>query len=365
MENSEGRVYYDVTGVNNVDEIRVQVLLLDEDNNNVGTGIEKIHVSNASNQTAKVVSSGNANRIDLQIEIDYSSGATPGATIEVKEVFAYQKRYQEEVEFAYIAADGEQKGYKGSSARVTKIHEAHRSFVHNVLGVDTDGAGSSDPDGWSDLDSDRGSWTCRYNLLQLTDAKKILDKLQFEGGFITTFAADGDIKYIHVKDSYSSADHAIDKNDIDGVSFLHTPIKSIITDILVNYNPHPAKSRVYRNQATASESTIRTNYNISTAKVVTYNLDALIGAIGSDLTPSTPNTGFIDYYGNLRSEPRIIISANIVNPSLFSMELGDICTFSNMIPSTAFNKSFSGLYFMVTSISRSSGIMSVQFTEVS
>ena len=99
--------------------------------------------------------------------------------------------------------------------------------------------------------------------------------------------------------------------------------------------------------------------------MVNVNLDMLIGGIGSDLTPSTANTGFIDYYGNLRSSPRVIFSAEIVNPAKFNMEIGDICTFSSMLPSTAFNKSFSGAYFMVTSISRTLGRIQAQFTEVS
>jgi hypothetical protein len=47
------------------------------------------------------------------------------------------------------------------------------------------------------------------------------------------------------------------------------------------------------------------------------------------------------------------------------MEIGDICTFSSMLPSTAFNKSFSGAYFMITSISRTLGRIQAQFTEVS
>ena len=188
--------------------------------------------------------------------------------------------------------------------------------------------------------------------------------MQFEGGFVSVFEADGDIRYIHVKNSYSSANHNLDKNDLSNVQISHTPISNIITDITVNYDPHPAK-RIFRNQQTASESTIRSNYNITTAQNVTVNLNMLSGGIGSDLTPSTANAGFIDYYGNLRSSPRVIISAEVVNPAKFNMEIGDICSFSSMLPATAFNKSFSGVYFMITSISRTLGKISAQFTEVS
>ena len=364
-EGQQARAYFDTTSVNDIQEGHVKLYLLDEDNNNVGTGNESIFTGNVSNRTASVTATGNAKKIDVEVEFQYASGSSPAAVVELKEVFGYLTKYQDEVEFVYIGYDGAKQGYKSSTTRVTKIHEAHRSFVHEILGVDTDGAGSADPTGWSDLDTDRSSWTIRYNLLDPTPAKKILDKMQFEGGFISVFEADGDIRYIHVKNSYSSADHTLDKNDLANIQYSHTPISNIITDIRVNYDPHPARSRIYRSQQTASESTIRGNYNIATAQVVNVNLDMLIGGIGSDLTPSTAKTGFIDYYRNLRASPTVIFSAEIVKPAKFNMEIGDICTFSSMLPSTAFNKSFSGAYFMVTSISRTLGKIQAQFTEVS
>ena len=360
----QARAYFDTSSVNDIVEAHVKLYLLDADNANVGTGNESIFTGNVSNRTVSVTATGNAKKIDVEVQFEYSSGSSPAAVVELKEVFSYITKYNEEIEYAYLGYSGEAQGYKSSSTRVTKIHEAHRSFVHSILGVDTDGAGSADPTGWSALDTDRSSWTIRYNQLKPLPAKKILDQMQFEGGFVSVFEADGDIRYIHVKNSYSSADHTLDKNDLSNIQYTHTPISDVVTDILVNYDPHPAK-RVYRSQQTASESTIRGNYNISTAQVVTVNLDMLSGGIGSDLTPSTANAGFIDYYGNLRSSPRIIMTAEVVNPAKFNMEIGDICSFSSMLPATAFNKSFSGAYFMITSISRTLGRIQAQFTEVS
>ena len=363
-EGQQARAFFDVSSYSDLPEAHVKLYLLDADNANVGTGSEQIFTGNVSNRTATVTATGNAKKIEVEVQFQYSSGSSPSAVVELKEVFAYLTKFEDEIEFGFLGYSGEPRGYKSSTTRVDKIHEAHRSFVHSILGVDTDGAGSADPTGWSDLDTDRSSWTIRYNQLEPLPAKKILDKMQFEGGFISVFEADGDVRYIHVKNSYSSANHTLDKNDLANIQYTHTPISNIITDILVNYDPHPAKRRLYRNQQTASESTIRSNYNIATAQVVTVNLDMLSGGIGSDLTPSTANAGFIDYYGNLRSAPRVIMTAEVVNPAKFNMEIGDICTFSSMLPATAFNKSFSGAYFMITSISRTLGRIQAQFTEV-
>jgi len=80
-----------------------------------------------------------------------------------------------------------------------------------------------------------------------------------------------------------------------------------------------------------------------------------------------PNDGFMNYYGSLLVSPRIIISAQIVNPAKFGMELGDICTFSSMPTAKAFNKSFTAndtKYYMITSISRTHGRIDCTFTNV-
>ena len=141
-------------------------------------------------------------------------------------------------------------------------------------------------------------------------------------------------------------------------TFSIKPIKELIERYLKGKWIDPfANDSIFKNQLITND--LNSEYNTD------YNLDALVAGIGSDLTPSSANAGFINYYGNLRSSPRVIIKAGIVNPTLFDMELGDICTFSSMIPSTAFNKSFSGAYFMVTSLTRNSGKLQAQFIEVS
>ena len=136
-------------------------------------------------------------------------------------------------------------------------------------------------------------------------------------------------------------------------------------DITVNYDRHPAKSE-YRSQAVDSDSTLRTNYNIASGEQKhTFNLDYLVTGQGSDMdTSSDANGGFINYYGNLLVSPRTIINAQIVNPAKFGAELGDICTFSSMPTTKAFNKTFSSIYYMITSIQRKSGTINCEFTNV-
>ena len=166
------------------------------------------------------------------------------------------------------------------------MHEFHRDICHRFLGL------TATPDGWSDLDSAK-AWQGRLWENKAKPVKRILDKLAFEGGFCYTFSAAGVLKYIFAKDSYSSADVTLDKNDLDDVQVSHTPISDMIMDITVNYNKHPAKDG-YRSQATDNDSTLRTNYNIASGEQkFTFNLDYLTSCQGSDLDCSSgdPNDG--------------------------------------------------------------------------
>jgi len=314
------------------------------------TSDETVEISNISEGTTSVT---------VTIQFNHNTIGTEAYSFEVRlyEMYISYYVYGEDEDTVYSATDGLAKSW--SSGTATKVHEFHRDLFYRFLGI------TGTPDNWSDLDTARSSWTGRYWTFDRKPIKELLDKLAYEGGFCYTYSADGDLKYIYVKDSYSSADHSIDKNDISGIGISHTPISDLWTDVTVNYDKHPAKNS-HRSQTTATESTIRTNYNIASDEGKRQiDLDALVGGIGSDLTPSSANAGFINYYGNLLSEPRLIISANLENPSLYTMELGDICTLSNMIPTQGFGKSFSGLYFMVTQIQRSSGKIKIELTEVS
>lgn len=286
-----------------------------------------------------------------------SAGGTLAMDVKLFELFAPENKSDDDVERVFVEADGLTKSF--SSGTATKLHEFHRDLFHRFLGI------TATPVGYSDLDSAR-SWTGRFWALEQIPIKQLLDKFAYEGGFVYTYSAAGVLKYIFIKDTYSSADHSMDKNDIANINIGHTPTSDLLTDITVNFDKHPAKD-TFRSQTTATDSTTRSNYNFATNEgKITINLDALVTGIGSDidLSSNDPNDGFIEYYGNIRNQPRVIIRADVVNPAFFDMELGDIVSFGTMIPAKAFNKSFSSRFFMVTSLSRSSGRLNAEFFDV-
>ena len=337
-------------------------------------GIDNItgtaHTANTgSDQTLTLVTTTDHTTVDLKIryqteEAEDTSGGAAAVNLNVYELSVSNIKNDEKLKQVYVAQDGypSNSSWSGNSNVLTELHEFHRDICHRFLGL------TATPDGWSDLDSAK-AWQGRLWENKAKPVKRILDKLAFEGGFCYTFSAAGTLKYIFAKDSYSSANHTLDKNDLTNVEVSHTPISNMVMDMTVNYNKHPAKNE-YRSQVTDNDSTLRTNYNIAAGEQKhTFNLDYLTTGQGSDLdcSGSDPNDGFMDYYGSLRVSPRIIVKARIVNPAKFTMELGDICTFSSMPTAKAFNKSWTDnatKYYMITSITRASGQLDCEFINI-
>ena len=337
-------------------------------------GIDNItgtaHSANTgSDQTLTLVTTTDHTTVDLKIryqteEAEDTSGGAAAVNLNVYELSISNVKNDEKLEKVYVAQDGfpSNSSWSGNTNVLTELHEFHRDICHRFLGL------TATPDGYSDLNSAK-AWQGRLWENKSKPVKQILDKLAFEGGFCYTFSAAGVLKYIFAKNSYSSADHTLDKNDLANVQISHTPISDMIMDITVNYNKHPAKNE-YRSQATDSDSTLRTNYNIAaTEQKHVFNLDYLTTGQGADLDCSSddPNDGFMNYYGSLSVSPRIIVQAQIVNPAKFNMELGDICSFSSMPTDKAFNKSWTDSatkYYMITSITRSSGKITCKFINI-
>ena len=331
------------------------------------------HSANAgSDQTLTLVTTAPTTYVDLKIrfqteEAEDTSGGAAAVNLTAYELSVSNVKNKDDLKQVYVAVDGfpSNGSWSGNANVLTELHEFHRDICNRFLG-----ATSVNTTAWNALNSAK-DWQGRLWEGKKKPVKSILDQLAFEGGFCYTFSASGELKYIFVADSYSSADHTLDKNDLRGITISHTPISNMIMDMTVNYNRHPAKDE-FRSQVTDSDSTLRTNYNIgSTEQKHTFDLDYLTTGQGSDLdcaaVGANPNDGFMNYYGSLLVSPRILIKAQIVNPAKFNMELGDICTFSSMPTAKAFNKTFTASgdkYYMITSISRVSGSIDCEFTNV-
>lgn len=353
---------YKIQTSSGVDDRSVVVTLTADDQSDANT-----HTSTTSDTTVEITNlNTGTTSATLTIAFAHNTLGTESYSLVVRlyEMYVSYTIYGDEQDEVYSATDGPAANSDWDSSggsTLTELHEFHRDICYKYLGL------TAAPINWSDLNSAK-DWQGRLWETKSKPIKQILDKLAFEGGFCYTFSAAGVLKYIFAEDSYSSANHTLDKNDLKNVEVSHTPISDMILDMTVNYNKHPAKSG-YRSQATDSDGTLRTNYNVASGEQKhIFNLDYLTTGQGSDLdcSGSDPNDGFMDYYGSLMVSPRIVVTATIVNPAKFTMELGDICTFSSMPTTKAFNKAWSadGGYYMITSISRTSGSINCQFINI-
>ena len=275
----------------------------------------------------------------------------------------------EKLEYIYFGHDGNTNDFSGGSGTADCGLEIHRSLLARFTNVD------ETPYNYSsnlDIASARIStaWKGRLWALEPVELKKVLERLQYEFGFIYKFRADGTGSYWYVKDSYASGDVAatLTKEDIANINVSNTPLSELLTKMIINYQKHPAKESEYgvTQTSTNAESTgARTVYNIqSKENISNINLDYNYDKPGNtDLSGGDPNDGFADYYYNIFGDVKKIVSCDIINASLgYILETGDIIKFDSM-PFNPFGSNWNG-YYMITSLNRSPGKVNIICREV-
>ena len=249
------------------------------------------------------------------------------------------------------------------SDAISHGHDAHRDLLQRFAGLS-----SSDPVGWSDLNTDRAidNWKIRYWQLEPVKLKDKLDKLAYEFGFVAKYTATEELKYIYVKKSSElSATLNLTKDDISNVNIATTGINNVITEMKISNKLHPAVSNRYYDTVTAKNTTSRIKYNLGDKEgIQAINLDAHVGAIPTSANADC-NADFYSYYDNILGDIKMLVSCDIVNPAKgYQLETGDIITFTDM-PVELFNTSFSAsIFFMIVEYKRSPGKVSITAREV-
>lgn len=145
--------------------------------------------------------------------------------------------------------------------------------------------------------------------------------------------------------------HAIiDKNDFSKIKTTHTSFDSLKTKWKINYHRDPGNDSNYLQLAEYTNSSIRTNYNISDEEVEEVD------------NPYAKNSllvfNYYNYYNNIVGEPRIQVSLDLINPEFFDLEVGDIFRV-NPAPQNFFGENYLNVYFMVTQTTRTLGKFSI------
>ena len=260
--------------------------------------------------------------------------------------------YLESLDYLYCGADGLSKSWATSSL-AENINDMHRDILYRNLGI------TSTPTNWSDLETDRANWKVRWWAVEPVDMQKTLDKLQKEGGFIYLYTATGHPKYIWVKSSYSVSDRSelLREDDISKISISNSPFSQLLTKMNIKSELHPANKKHLKSEDFAN-NTARTNWNIQTDENISeVKLDALCSTDAG----GTTTEGYWDYYNNIFGDVKVIVKCNIVNPAKMGLDVGDIVQF--YLDPQPFGYDWNR-YFMVTSLTRKIGEMSIESREV-
>ena len=228
-------------------------------------------------------------------------------------------------------------------------------------------AGSNTPTNWSDgtdLNAAK-DWKIRYWILEPTPLIEVLEKLQFEGGFIGRFDGQNVFKMIYIPDTPSST-KTLTINDITDINISITDFGSLSTKMEIEYQKHPAEDK-YIATATSTNSSTRTNYNIQTKEgIKRVRLDAYVSPT-INTSGGTKNDCFYRYYDHILGQPRVIVETTVVNPSCMGIDVGDIIIFDyNPLDSTVqvFANSWDDYKFMITDTTRTPGKLKITAREI-
>ena len=299
---------------------------------------------------------------DLKIEtvsqLDFNNTTNGGTKAD-----AY--KFLDDLEYVYCGANGLTDNGWNSSSAITEIHEAHRDLLHRF----TSYTNSNTPTNWSsgrNLNSAK-DWRVRYWVNEPTELIKALEKLQYEGGFIFRFNGQGAGEYIFIPDSITT-DHTLNTDDLSDVKVSLSPMSQVITSMDVEYRKHPARSG-HMTKVSATNSTAISDLKIGTNEnKKTIRLDAYVGDTSSEndiptASTSNVNDDWYSYYDNIVGSQKLIVSATVVSPLFYGIDVGDFVAFNTM-PVDPFGASWSGKDFIVTSVTRQIDKLKCEFREI-
>jgi hypothetical protein len=305
----------------------------------------------------------------------------------------------------YIGQDITTKDFNGHTGVNNDLNNPvsiHRQVIKDFVGINSD-SGDTDNlnNGYKGVAELRDStttsptsthWKTRLALYEPTSLEDVMEQLQYEGCFFfqyspqaqqaSTISGASTLRYFTIEDSVT-ADVDLSQNDISDYEIGITPAQDLETNLVVNYNPHPAENK-YEDKDTFIASTHTTIFGSNDVQKQEINLDLLYDAV--DDVVGSRNSSWINFRKSLFGEYKTTVSATIVNPEKYAMlQVGDFIdfgeiTFSELgtpfdeisdtfdsfiaMPTRLFKDAWSGKKFIITNLKRQVGKVSIQTREV-
>ena len=286
--------------------------------------------------------------LEAETYLDFSATTTSGKSEAGK--------FLDDLDYVYCGGDGLPDNGWNSGAAITEIHEAHRDLLHRF----TSYTNESTPENWSALNTAK-DWKIRYWVNEPKSLERVLEELQYEGGFIFRFDGQDRGSYIHVADSPSTST-IITQDDITDISISTTSFNSINTKYVWEYERHPAKNS-YMSSVTSSNNSSRGKYNLeSKDNVKKVRLNALVDAPAA--TAADTNDDIYSYYDKLNGDVKFIVSCTVITPSLYGIDVGDLVKFTGTMPVDPLGAAWTNKVFMTISVQRTVGQIKCKFRGV-
>lgn len=271
----------------------------------------------------------------------------------------------------YLGIDGVHSVYSGGNNTPKLMHQVHRDLLARFTDYNP-----TSIDGFDDLDTIRFFFTGRFWFDKRQKLSAILERIQYEGGFIFTFENETG-RYITLRTSISSNDISavLNNNDISKIKYILLPQSSIITKRKLNYHKKLHGDGYYFTKTVENVSTrddfVEISGNVSKEKIEEVNLDYLVkfnssssgnAPISSFDDPSflpIDNLSFADVYNQINGDLRYIVNFTLVNSKYFNLECGDFIQFENL-PSIPFNFNTGNIIYIIIEIARKRHEMTIK-----
>ena len=311
----------------------------------------------------------------------------------------------------YIGQDittGDFNGHTGVNNDLNNPVSIHRQVIKDFVGINSD-SGDTDNlnNGYKTVAELRDStttsptsthWKTRLALYEPTSLEDVMEQLQYEGCFFfqyspqaqqaSTISGVSTLRYFTIEDSVT-ADVDLSQNDISDYEIGITPAQDLETNLVVNYNPHPAENKyenqyIYPSDADFNTSKHKTFFGTREVQKQEINLDLLYDSV--DEVVGSRNSSWINFRESLFGDYKTTVNATLVNPEKYGMlQIGDYIDFGEItfeelgspfneisdtfdsfvaMPTRLFKDAWSGKKFIITNLKRQVGKVSVQCREV-
>jgi hypothetical protein len=341
---------------------------------------------------------------DLKI---HSILGTYTTTLETTDEPIAKQESNANIEKLYIGQDiktSDFNGHTGVNDDLNNPVSIHRQLIKDFVGIDSLATDADNlNNGYKGVAELRDStttnstthWQTRLSLYEPMMLEDVMKKLQYEGCFFFEYSPQAqqtaitgvtEFRYFTIPNS-PTATVDLSQNDISNYELGITPVQDLETNVVVNFNEHPAENKYTNNEtyvSTESGSQHSVIFDSTLHQKQEINLDFLKAAIA--ISGTSRNTSWLNFRKSLFGQYRTTVSATLVNPEKYGMlQIGDFVdfgeiTFSELgspfdeisdtfdsfvaMPTRLFKDAWSGKKFIITDLKRRIGNVQIQCREV-